>query len=134
MIRISQAQLTHFRRESRAKQLLSHLQGNLADFGTFTSDEQAAFVLACIDRADELGLHSDSGTASYALGAWWLNLDFEQQSPALQRLLGTTFPLARKVCAMNDWVHARLRWPTEPHRAEKAMNHALERTEAWGQS
>lgn len=132
MFQITPAQLEDVKQSLLFAKLMGFLRRTLDDFGGLDADEQAAFVLECMQDAERLRLDSESAVTSYALGAWWLDLKFEKQSALLQRLLETTLPLPRKVHAMNEWVHSRLRSPRDVARADEALRVAFGQTHAWG--
>ena len=113
MFTFSPSQLEEVQERQLFDKLLRELRATLNDFGTLDEDMQAAFVLSCMAQAQSLGLRSELGAASYALGAWWLNLGFERHSPALLQMLGSDLPEPDKLHRMNDWISRRLGHPDD---------------------
>jgi hypothetical protein len=105
-----------------------------ADFAALPDEERIAFLVECLTSATQYTLRSEQGVGSYALAAYWLGVGFERQSAHLQALLNSTFPEARKVYAMNEWVHTLLGDPENIALADEHLKQAFHRTAAWGRS
>jgi hypothetical protein len=121
MFTLSPSQLDEVQARSLYDKLLQQLRVSLDGFGTFDEPLQSAFVWSCMAQAQSLGLRSELGAASYALGAWWLNLGFEQHSPALLQMLLGDDPEPDKLRRMNEWISLRLGHPDEPKVADAVL-------------
>jgi hypothetical protein len=101
-------------------------------FGDADEEGRINFLVTCLLAADVKGLKTEQGVASYALGAWWLGVGFEQKSRYLEALLMSSFPELRRVYAMNEWVHTILGEPENISSADEDLKNAFYRTSAWG--
>ena len=82
--------------------------------------------------AESKGLKTEQGLASYALAVWWLGVDFEEKSQALQALMQSSYPEVRRFQAMNEWVNAMIGHPESVGAADEALKQGLRLTELWG--
>lgn len=77
-------------------------------------------------------MKTEQGVASYALGVWWISMNFEKISKALVALLQSEYPEVRKVHAMNEWIGAYVGDPGDLAAADEKLRQALEMTKPWG--
>ncbi len=131
-MQINAYQLAAIRDKLLIEKLDRSFSNSLPKFVDWNKEQREYFLSQCVEVARVLGLTSELGMASYGLGAWWLNLGFEQQSQLLVRLLSSALPEIRKVLAMNGWIRCRLNLPTEPNAADQALRAAINETSAWG--
>ncbi|MBA4178144.1 MAG: hypothetical protein C0505_16545, partial [Leptothrix sp. (in: Bacteria)] len=94
--------------------------------------ERLSLVVASLDAAEAQHLRTEQGLAAYALAACFLGLGFEAGSAPLRSLLASPMPEVRRVHALNEWVRATLGDPSNPGRADEALQQSLQRTAAWG--
>lgn len=101
---------------------------DLSDYHRIEPDQRREFLAAAVELALIKGFTSDQGIASYVLALWYLDIDFEEKSEALQSLLASPLPEVRRVHAMNRWVEAILRQPDDTTAADEAMRDSLKLT------
>lgn len=131
-MQLSESQLETIGRRMLIEKMNRSFCKSLQDFAKICAVDRGTFLENCMTAARLLDFNSEQGIASYALGAWWLDIGFEQQSKYIIGILNTKLPEIRKVHAMNDWIHARLKSPADPNKADQALRDALSRTTAWG--
>lgn len=101
-------------------------------FSRLAAEDRADYLRRVVETAMAKGLKSEQGVASYALGVWWLGMNFERTSKKLETLLKSDYPEVRKVHAMNEWIDAYLGNPNDVTAADERLRQALELTKPWG--
>jgi hypothetical protein len=114
------------------RKLAGAMERAVPAFAQLSTESRAEFLDACQGAATARGLLTEQGIAAYALAAWFLEPGFEEKSQYLVALLDSDFPEARKVHAMNEWVHVLLGEPGNLAAADEALKSAFYRTGAWG--
>lgn len=105
---------------------------DLQDYMEIDRNERYEFLALAMALAETKGFQTEQGIASYALALWYLGVDFEEKSTALESLLTSIYPEVRKVHAMNKWVEAVIGDPDNIAAADQAMKSALNITGPWG--
>lgn len=105
---------------------------DLQDYIEIDRNERYEFLALAMALAETKGFQTEQGIASYALALWYLGVDFEEKSTALESLLTSIYPEVRKVHAMNKWVEAVIGDPDNIAAADQAMKSALNVTGPWG--
>ena len=105
---------------------------DLQDYMEIDRNERYEFLALAMALAETKGFQTEQGIASYALALWYLGVDFEEKSTALESLLTSIYPEVRKVHAMNKWVEAVIGDPDNIAAADQAMKSALNVTGPWG--
>lgn len=131
-MKIGAEQLANLSERMLIQKLDGSFRKSLEEFADLPEPERIEFIEQCAEAARARGLLSEIGIASYALGAWWLDLGFEEQSPLVIRMFATDLPEVRKIHALNEWIHGRLAAPAEPSLADNALRAAFQRTTPWG--
>jgi hypothetical protein len=131
-MRVGRRQMDRVSDSALRRQLLSAMERQVDDFRSLADGEKDDFVQQAITEARSWGLLTAQGIAAYALGLWFLDPDFPQESALVQALLRSNAPEVRKVHAMNEWISAKLGRPEDPAAADNALRHAYTETAAWG--
>lgn len=131
-MKILAAQLHQIADSIFLQKLYRSFSKSLPDFGKLTEDEKLGFLEKSITDARALGLCTEIGIASYVMGVWWLDFNFEKQSQFLLSILHSEFPEIRKVHGMNEWIQARLCSPADPVAADQALSNSEKTTAPWG--
>lgn len=132
MLKISAAQIHLLGKMALIEKLDDALCRQYPPFSELTDEERVDFVAKSLAAAEQLGLQTEQGVASYTLAAYWLGIGFETRSLHLQALLKHDLPEIRKVHAMNEWAHTILGAPDDVEAADEAMKQAFYKTDAWG--
>lgn len=132
MIQISGNQMERMGDHAFRDRLRASLARNDVDFAAMPPAAQREFSTASHEHARLLELHGEQAVAAYALGALWLGVGFEEASPVLQKLLGTSLPEGRKTHAMSEWIQDQLRATSTPQSGDGAIRKSFALTAPWG--
>ncbi|WP_236025906.1 hypothetical protein [Geomonas azotofigens] len=125
-------QMNEVARAEFIERLDAALMRDLTDYYKIGRDQRLDFLAAAVELADSKGFKSEQGMASYVLALWYLDIDFEEKSNALETLLTSSLPEVRRVHALNQWVEAVLGEPDNIAAADEALRKSLQLTEPWG--
>lgn len=131
-MQISEAQVRYVARSLFSQKLAVAMERVVPEFAQMSPGARAEFLEASQRAAEDRGLLTEQGIASYALAAWFLEPGFETKSAYVMALLNSAFPEVRKVHAMNEWVHVLLGNPENMTAANEALRAAFYRSAAWG--
>jgi len=120
-MQISEIQMQHLARAMFTRKLAGAMGRAVPEFAQLSTESRAEFLDVCQSAAADQGLLTEQGIAAYALAAWFLEPGFEAKSQYLMALLDSDFPEARKVHAMNEWVHILLGEPGNRAAADEAL-------------
>jgi hypothetical protein len=101
-------------------------------FSDLPENDRYDFLRITTASAEAKGLRTEQGIASYALAVWWLGIDFVARSKELESLLKGSYPEARKVRAMNEWVNSMIGDPDNVAAADEKLKDELAQTETRG--
>src|SRR4051812_22886537 len=107
-MRVGRRQMDRVSDSALRRQLLSAMERDIEDFRSLAQAEKNDFVQQALTEARSWGLQTAQGIAAYALGLWFLDPDFPEQSELVQALLRSNAPEVRKVHAMNEWISVKL--------------------------
>lgn len=97
-------------------------------------DERRDFISMCLERSARHGLRSEQSVMAYALGALWLGLAFEEESPLLLQLLAAPVPELRKSHGLSEWVSDQLGAAASPASGDAAIRTSFALTMPWGRT
>jgi|GEM_PF-1108267 len=129
---ISKKQSDQTARDIFLQRLVAAFSRDIPSFAAGEWEDRKSFLSEAVLLAESKGFQTEQGLASYALAVWWLGVDFEEKSQALQSLMHSTYPEVRKVQAMNEWVNAMIGHPDSLAAADEALEQGLRLTEPWG--
>ena len=129
---ISKKQSNQTARDIFLQRLVAAFSRDIPSFAACDWEDRKSFLSGAVLLAESKGFQTEQGLASYALAVWWLGVDFEEKSQALQSLMERTYPEVRKVQAMNEWVNAMIGRPESVAAADEALKQGLRLTEPWG--
>lgn len=132
MLKLTEEQLALYGKMGFIEKLDESLSRQYPEFSKLPDEERIDFLVSSLAAAEQVGLTTEQGVASYALAAHWLGVGFESRSKHLLALLHSPLPEIRKIVAMNEWVHTILGSPDDIDSADEAMKQAFFKTEAWG--
>jgi hypothetical protein len=132
MLKITKEQSDRMTRNMFIRKLIAAFSRDIPSFAACDWEEREFFLTEAVLLAESKGFQTEQGLASYALAVWWLGVDFEEKSQALQALMQSTYPEVRKVQAMNEWVNAMIGHPESVAAADEALKQGLRLTEPWG--
>ncbi|UPU34823.1 hypothetical protein M1B72_15385 [Geomonas paludis] len=125
-------QMNEVARAEFIERLDAALMRDLSDYYKIGRDQRREFLAAAVELAENKGFKSEQGMASYVLALWYLDIDFEEKSTALETLLVSPLPEVRRVHALNQWVETVLGDPDNIAAADEALTKSLQLTEPWG--
>ncbi|MBJ6799955.1 hypothetical protein [Geomonas propionica] len=125
-------QMNEVARAEFVERLDAALMRDLSDYYKIGRDQRLEFLTAAVELAENKGFKSEQGVASYVLALWYLDIDFEEKSSALESLLTSPLPEVRRVRALNLWVETVLGDPDNIAAADDALRRSLQLTEPWG--
>ncbi|GFO64726.1 hypothetical protein [Geomonas paludis] len=125
-------QMNEVARAEFIERLDAALMRDLSDYYKIGRDQRREFLAAAVELAENKGFKSEQGMASYVLALWYLDIDFEEKSTALETLLVSPLPEVRRVHAFNQWVETVLGDPDNIAAADEALTKSLQLTEPWG--
>lgn len=131
-MRISNAQFEQIVANHWRHRVDRALHKAVPEYRTFSQELRDDFLTLALDGARAAGFVTEQGAAGYVLGAWYLEPGFEARSPLLAALFASGLPEFRRLHAMNGWLDAALREPTNPAAADDGLRKAFEMTHAWG--
>ncbi|MBJ6750704.1 hypothetical protein [Geomonas anaerohicana] len=129
---IRMEQMNEVARAEFIERLDAALMRDLSDYYKIGRDQRREFLAAAVELAENKGFKSEQGMASYVLALWYLDIDFEEKSTALETLLASPLPEVRRVHALNQWVESFLGDPDNIAAADEALRKSLQLTEPWG--
>jgi hypothetical protein len=132
MLKITKEQSDRMTRDMFIRKLIAAFSRDIPSFAACDWEDRDFFLTEAVLLAESKGFQTEQGLASYALAVWWLGVDFEEKSQALQALMQSTYPEVRKVQAMNEWVNAMIGHPESVAAADEALKQGLRLTEPWG--
>jgi hypothetical protein len=132
MLRITKEQSDWMARDMFIRKLIAAFSRDIPSFAACDWEDREFFLTEAVLLAESKGFQTEQGLASYALAVWWLGVDFEEKSQALQALMQSTYPEVRKVQAMNEWVNAMIGHPESVSAADEALKQGLRLTKPWG--
>lgn len=131
-MQISSAQVAKIGDAIFQERLEASLRRHVTGFAALPHEIRGLFVSESTRQARSLGLTTEQAVAGYALGAAWLGVGFEEQSPLLCQLFATPVPLLRKLDAMNAWLTDRLGQTPSVASGDLAIRRSFASTTAWG--
>ena len=134
MLTVQKDQVVVVSRARLVEKLQTVFSRDVPGFADCTPDDRRNFLALAISLAEIKGLKTEQGLSSYALALWWLGVDFELKSRALEMLLLGDYPEVRKIYAMNEWVNAMIDDHKNIAAADEALLQGVKHTEAWGSS
>jgi len=134
MLKISKEQCERMARDMFLNKLVAAFSREIPSFAACDREDRKFFLTEAVLLAESKGFKTEQGLASYALAVWWLGVDFEEKSQALQALMQSIYPEVRKIQAMNEWVNAMIGDPKSMATADEALKQGLTLTEPWGPS
>lgn len=132
MLHFSRSQLNQIADAQFRARLDAAMRRTVPEYAGASPALRDEFVLLALDCAGAARLVTEQGIAAYALGAWYIEPEFEHRSRLLLALLKTTLPEFRKVHAMNEWLHAVIGNPSDVESADMALRKSFDATRAWG--
>ena len=132
MLTISTSQLERVERKRFIDKADAALAARIPEWAASPPADRRHFIELCLERGARYGLLSEQSVMAYALGAVWLGMGFEEESPLLMQLLRAPMPEIRKSHGLSDWVGDQIGPHTTPESGDAAIRRSFMLTTPWG--